>query len=116
MIKKNGSYRSELREKMRGGEGQVEIQHLWQPQDEMKSKNRLFAKLIIHPGSSIGFHKHENEDEVFVVLKGEGEVDDNGVKSTVSAGDSIITGNGAGHSIRCTGNENLEVLAVISAY
>ena len=116
MIRKSGTYQSEIREKMRGGDGQVTIEHFWKPQDDMKSGNRLFAKLIITPGSSIGFHKHENEDEIFVILKGEGEVDDNGTKSHVKAGDSILTGNGAGHSIRCTGNSNLEVIAVITPY
>ena len=116
MIKKDGNFEIVIKEKMRGGEGEVIIEKLWEPEKEMKANNRLFAKLIIKPGCGIGFHKHENEDEVFVILKGTAEVDDNGTTAVLNPGDTILTGNGAGHSIKCAGNETLEVMAVISCY
>lgn len=116
MIKKCGTYTTEVREKMRGGEGKVKIEKFWEPGSELKSKTRLFAKLTIEPGSSIGFHHHDNEEEIFLILKGEAEADDNGKTYCLKAGDSILTGNGAGHSIKAVGNENLEVLAVICGY
>jgi mannose-6-phosphate isomerase-like protein (cupin superfamily) len=72
--------------------------------------------LNLDPGSSIGYHKHDREEEVFVILKGTAEVDDDGSKKILNQGDSILTGNGAGHSIRNIGKEPLEVLAVISSY
>ena len=62
------------------------------------------------------FHRHENEEEVFVILKGIAEVDDNGVKETLYPGDTILTADGAGHSIKAAGDETLEVMAVISCY
>lgn len=31
-------------------------------------------------------------------------------------GDTILTGNGDGHAIRCVGDEPLELIAVISTY
>ncbi len=114
MIKKKTEYKSEVREKMRGGEGKVTIEKLWEPGDEIKAKNRLFAKLILSPGSSIGFHKHENEEEIFVILNGTAEVDDDGVRHRLEKGDSILTGHGKGHSIRSVGDCDLEVMAVIT--
>ncbi len=116
MIRRTGEYTVDVKEQMRGGEGSVKIEHYWHPGIEMKAANRLFAKLTLQPGSSIGFHQHSEEEEVFVILRGAAETDDNGIKTVLNAGDTILTGNGAGHSIKCVSQEPLEVLAVISCY
>ena len=114
MIRKKGQYNTELRPEMRGGTGTVKIEHLLDEAGELRGLNRLFARLTLEPGTSIGFHEHVGEAEVFVVISGTGEIDDNGVKSTVAAGDTILTGFGAGHGVACTGNEPLVMLAVIT--
>ncbi len=116
MIKRHNEYRTELREEMRGGKGTVRIEHFWEPKTEMRSRNRMFAKLTIEPNGSIGFHPHDAEEEVFVVLRGKAEADDNGEVVELNAGDTILTGNGDGHAIRNIGEEPLELLAVISTY
>lgn len=116
MIRKRNEYAVDIREKMRGGDGSIKIEHIWSPEKDMQAKNRLFAILNIEPGNSIGFHNHDKEEEVFVILRGTAEVDDNGKKAVLQKGDSILTGNGAGHSIKCISEEPLEVLAVISSY
>ncbi len=116
MIKRNGNYEKIIKKEMYGGAGEILIEKFWDPETELKANNRLFAKLSIEPGSSIGFHKHDNEEEVFVIIKGIAEVDDNGTKETLNPGDTILTANGAGHSMKSIGDETLEVLAVISCY
>ncbi|MBR2872139.1 MAG: cupin domain-containing protein [Lentisphaeria bacterium] len=116
MIRKAGTYRTELRENMRGGSGTVKIEHFWEPGSEMLAHNRMAARLTLPPGGSIGFHNHENEDEIFVIVKGQAEADDNGKTTLLSAGDPLLTGNGAGHSIRNVGKEDLELVALISTY
>ena len=116
MIKHNGEYKCDIRENMRGGNGSVKIEQLWNPGEELKANNRLFAKLSLEPGSGIGFHNHDNEEEVFVIIKGTAEADDNGKIEILKAGDTILTANGAGHSIKNIGDETLEILAVISCY
>ncbi|MDR0932078.1 MAG: cupin domain-containing protein [Victivallales bacterium] len=116
MIRKNGEYKVEIREAMRGGDGSVKIEEFWAPEVEMRSKNRMFSRLTLNPGCSIGFHTHDNEDEIFVVIRGRAEADDNGKTVSLEPGDTILTGNGDGHAIRCVGNEPLELVAVISRY
>jgi mannose-6-phosphate isomerase-like protein (cupin superfamily) len=116
MIRKSGSYRTEVRENMRGGSGSVKIEHFWEPGKEMLGHNRMAARLTLPPGASIGFHNHDNEDEIFVIVKGQAEADDNGTLSILNAGDTLLTGNGAGHSIRNVGEGELELVAVISTY
>jgi len=49
MIRKNGEFITETREKMRGGEGKVTIEKIWEPGKDLKAKTRLFAKLILEP-------------------------------------------------------------------
>ena len=50
---------------------------------------------------------------MFIVLAGKALVDDNGTQVEVSAGDTILTGNGAGHSVKSLGPETLQLMAII---
>lgn len=116
MIKRNGEYSVETRASMRGGEGEVSIERLWEPGSEMKAANRLFARLTLPAGASIGFHRHDGEEEVFYVLSGTAEMDDDGKKVELRSGDTILTGGGAGHAVKAVGDEPLVMLAVISKH
>jgi len=116
MIKRNNEFDIIVKKNMRNGDGEETIQKIWNEKTELKANTRLFAKLIVGKGSSIGFHKHENEEEVFVILKGQAEMNDNGKIEILNPGDSILTADGAGHSVRSIGEERLEMLAVISCY
>ena len=116
MIKRKKDFEITVLENMRGGDGSVRIERMWSPETELKANNRLFAKLVLKPGSSIGFHHHENEEEVFYVLRGIAEADDNGDTVILNPGDSILTADGAGHSIKSVGEDTLELLSVISCY
>ena len=116
MIKRNGEYPVETRAAMRGGDGEVSIERLWEPGSEMKAANRFFARMTLPVGASIGFHRHEGEEEVFYVLSGAAEMDDDGEKVVLRPGDTILTGGGAGHAVKSVGDEPLEMLAVISKY
>jgi mannose-6-phosphate isomerase-like protein (cupin superfamily) len=103
--------KTEVKEKMRGGDGSAVLLHLV---DCEKEKNiRLLAEVTLEPGSSIGKHNHENETEYYIILSGSGTVDDNGAQTAVKAGDTIITGGGAYHSIANNGTVPLVLHAVI---
>ena len=115
MIRNKKEMKNDERENMRGGKGVVTITHLF-TKDELKSNTRLCAKLTVPPWASIGFHNHIDEEEVFYILSGRGKVDDNGQIREVSAGDAILTGNGAGHSIECISEEPLEIMAMIGCF
>jgi mannose-6-phosphate isomerase-like protein (cupin superfamily) len=115
MLKKEKEMEVEKREKMRGGEGIIEIIHFFK-KEEFKSNVRLCAKLIIPPNCSIGLHQHLDEDEVFIILKGKGILFDGNEEKFVEEKDAILTGNGGSHSIRNTGNDNLEIIAFIAKY
>lgn len=115
MIKKKGLQDMELRENMRDGAGRVMVRHFLKS-EEIKARVRLCAELTLPPGASIGLHDHVGEDEIYIIQKGRGVMMDGGKESTIAAGDAIITGQGASHSIRNTGPENLVVTAMIVKY
>jgi mannose-6-phosphate isomerase-like protein (cupin superfamily) len=115
MIRRTADMATEVREHMRGGQGRVTIRHLFQ-KEEITARTRLCARLTLPPGASIGPHTHEGEDELYVILKGEGLLDDGTARTPVTAGDAILTGKGETHAIANTGREDLDILAVIMLY
>jgi len=114
MIIRRNEMKTEVKEKMRGGEGTAHITHLVSCDSE---KNvRLLAELTLPPGASIGDHAHESEAEYYFILSGNGIVNDDGTDTPVQAGDTVVTKDGASHSIRNTGNVPLVLHAVIVTY
>jgi mannose-6-phosphate isomerase-like protein (cupin superfamily) len=114
MIIAREDMKREQKEKMRDGEGIASFTHLVDCENE---KNiRMLSEISLPPGASIGYHQHNSETEYFLILSGKGTVNDNGTERPVSAGDAIITGNGASHCIKNTGKEPLVFHAVIVTY
>ncbi|HZK53702.1 MAG TPA: cupin domain-containing protein [Desulfosporosinus sp.] len=98
----------------RGGKGELQITHFLEvDNNEFNGKGRLFAKNVLAPGTSIGLHEHTGDTETYVILSGEGLVNDKGDQKAVKSGDVIVTKNGEKHSIENTGTMNLEFLALI---
>jgi len=115
MIHKGSELKTEVREKMRGGDGTVSFYHYFE-KGEFTANVRLCAKLILPPGSGIGTHQHETEDEVYIITRGSGILDDGEQETRVSAGDTVLTGNGQSHAIRNDGTGDLELIAMIMCY
>lgn len=115
MIKRAIEMVEDIKVNMRGGDGQALIKHVYS-NDELKGNSRLCATITLEPGHSIGEHAHVNEEEVYYILKGEATVIDDGTPVVVKAGDSVMTRDGASHSIKNTGTETCEFMAIINMY
>ena len=112
MIRKAADCKKVCNEKMRGGNGTVEITNFASP-EELNNKGRLFANITLRPGCGIGFHMHENESELFYVMDGEALYNDNGTEYVVHAGDVMICPAGTGHAVANNGDADVELCAVI---
>ena len=89
----------EIRENMRGGNGKVYMYPVI-PKEELMGHGRLYAKVVLPPGSSIGVHEHIHETEPYYILEGEGIfVDENGDRVPVKAGDSCTILPGQSHGM-----------------
>lgn len=115
MIKTANEMMTEIKQQMRGGSGSVEMTHIFK-QDELKGKARLVARITLNTGCSIGFHEHAAEEEIYYIISGKGIVNDNGTEREISAGDAVLTGDRASHSIENREKTPLQFLAVILVY
>ncbi|MBU9889062.1 MAG: cupin domain-containing protein [Candidatus Omnitrophica bacterium] len=115
MIRKRHEQETEKRTNMRGGQGTVTVRHYFKP-EEIRARTRLCAEMVLPPGASIGVHDHVDEDELYIIQAGSGVMTDGDRTFAVEAGDAILTGQGASHSIRNNGTADLRVTAIILKY
>ena len=112
MIKKNEKFRSETRSNMRGGDGDITLVHMLE-KDETRGKARLVAHLLLPPGGSIGGHVHDPDAEIFIIVSGVAQLDDNGALHTLNAGDVAYTTAGESHSVTNIGDIELDIIAIV---
>lgn len=111
MIRKFTQMKQSTREHMRGGEKEVAVLDIM---DKGTMEHcRMFSRLTLKSGASIGEHQHTGETEYYWILKGEGIVTESDGEHKVEAGDVVVTGGGASHAIRNDGREDLVFLALI---
>lgn len=68
----------------------------------------------IHPGGSIGIHRHDTSDDVNFVVSGTGKAVCDGVAEELRAGCCHICRKGSEHCIVNTGSEDLVLLTVVT--
>lgn len=116
MIKTAEQMNKIIQVKMRDGDGQATITKVIES-EEMNGKCRLVATITLAPECSIGEHVHENEEEIFYIIKGVATYNDNGEQVTLNAGDSCICLGGQKHSIANRQAEgDLVIFATILTY
>ena len=113
MIRRAQECETEYREHMRYGDGTVQITNFITGPAELNEKGRLFAQITLNPGCSIGYHLHDKDAELFYIMKGTAEYNDNGEIRTVTAGDVTVCPTGESHGIANKTDEVVELVAVI---
>ena len=116
MFKQEKDWKPELRHEVRGGKGDVVFNHIYSKGTELNQNMRLFAKLVLEPGCSIGWHVHENEDEIYYILSGHVRTLDNGEWIELGPGDATICRSGEEHAMECVGPEPCVYLAAVIVY
>lgn len=116
MIKKASDMKAVINIGMRGGNGSVSVKEILL-KGEYKGNAKMIADVTIEPHCSIGEHLHNDEEEIYYILSGTAEYNDNGRKEKLSAGDSCICLGGEKHGIEnVSDSENLRLIAVILKY
>ncbi|MBR6767434.1 MAG: cupin domain-containing protein [Clostridia bacterium] len=110
MITRKDQHSSSIREFMKGGKKHAVMTGLT---PELPAKCRVFSIITLVPGASIGYHVHEGESELFYFMEGCGQVHDDDQIIDITAGDSMTTLSGHGHSVENTGDTDLVILAVV---
>ena len=110
MVYEKSAMTAEERPNMRGGSGTVKMVKLVK---DLPEKARLFNRIVLEKGVSIGEHTHEGETEMFYFISGRGRALDDGVWRDVGPGDAMATPSGHSHGVENTGDEPLVIAAVI---
>ena len=86
-----------VKHEIRGGTGDVYMYHILE-ENELMGHGTLYARVVLPPGSSIGYHRHVGNTEPYYILK---------------AGDVCVIACGESHGMENTGKEDLEIMALI---
>ena len=82
-----------------GGKGLTTIHHIVSSEELMDAAS-MYAKVVLAPGASIGWHRHTGETEPYYVLEGKGVfVDNDGTRTEVGPGDCCVIENNQCHAI-----------------
>lgn len=104
------------REKVAGGEGVLsgKFSHTRNDAPEDWAIKEI-GWMTLKPGASIGMHKHEANEDTYIIIAGEGIFTDNaGNETKVKAGDITIARKGDQHALKNSGNEDLIFLDIIA--
>jgi len=90
------------------GEGTIQFVEIF---NRFTTPVRHFHYTILPPGTSIGAHKHGNDEEFYVILEGTGQMLDEGEIKPVQAGDVIMNPPHGEHGLTNTSaTEPLKIL------
>ena len=111
MIKNYLRSKKQLQERSHGGTGNVELYEIWDASD-FKSGVDFCDRVVIPTGSTIGYHRHGNNEEMYVLLEGEGLMTIDGEEVKVSKGDMILNPAGGEHGLVNNSSEDIDLLVI----
>jgi mannose-6-phosphate isomerase-like protein (cupin superfamily) len=78
--------------------------------DELSSNLRFLTYMEIPAGSSIGYHKHGENEEVYIILEGNGIITVDNQEKEVVKGDMIVNKPHQSHGLSNSGKDLLKIL------
>ena len=111
MIKNYLTTKKQRQKSSHGGTGAVDLYEIWENSD-FKSDVDFFDRVVVPPGSTVGFHKHGKNEEMYIVLEGTGLMKIENKEISVSKGDMILNPVGGRHGLVNNSSENIDLLVV----
>lgn len=96
--------------KLRGGEGTCTLFKL----EELPVQYKMFAKIVIHPNSSIGLHYHIGDEEIIYCLEGKGKVIVEKETKELLPGMINICKENHQHSVINDSDEDLVIIGIVT--
>lgn len=94
-----------------GGSGEIEHFRVFD-EDTFATNLCLVAADVIPPSASIDEHFHAHDEEMYIVLEGEGVVTVDGKDKHVEQGDVVLVTPGHSHGIRNDASISLKILVI----
>ena len=113
LIRRKEDRKKVVKEEVQKGPGHL-ISLVGVEQDsEMWNRGRMLNENVLEKDCGVGYHVHQGDGEIYVILSGEAEYNDNGTVTTVRAGDVCFTDSGEGHSMKNLRDEPLVLVALV---
>jgi mannose-6-phosphate isomerase-like protein (cupin superfamily) len=94
-----------------GGQGAVDLYEIWGRSD-FKSSVDFMDRVVIPPKSTIGYHRHGNNEEMYIVLGGQGTMTINDEPVTVRKGDMILNPAHGEHGLVNDSESEIDLLVI----
>lgn len=93
-------------EQFKGGDGQMVMKCM------MANGKKLMLNRLT-PGSGIGYHTHEQDEEIMFIVSGQGHYDMDGAREDIQAGQAHYCPKGHSHAMYNDGEDDLVFFAVV---
>ena len=113
MIKNYISCEKFIDENSHGGKGSIEIQKVFRSED-LNGVWDFALRVIMPPDSSMGLHRHTDEEEIYIILSGHGLMTIDGKQQSVVEGDMILNRPFGEHGLLNNSDKEI-VLLIIQA-
>jgi len=94
-----------------GGEGSIEIYRAFRRKD-FKGAWDFAIRVVMPPGTSMGEHSHGDDEEMYIILQGEGTMIIEGKEQRVTSGDMIVNKAFGTHGLVNTSEKDIELLII----
>lgn len=111
MIKNFYTAAKQLQESSHGGTGPVDLYEIW-GSDNFQSNIDFCDRVVIPPGSTIGYHRHGNNEEMYILLDGEGMMTIDEKEFTVRKGDMILNPAGGSHGLLNNSDQDIDLVVI----
>ena len=111
MIRNFLTRKTETVDNMHEGLGSIKEQKLFEPSD-FKGAWDFAVRLVMPPKTSIGLHRHGDNEEMYIILSGEGLMTLEDKERRVSQGDMILNQPGGQHGLLNDTDSELELLVI----
>jgi len=87
------------------GDSLVKVVNIYDKKD-LTTPLQFIHFTVLPPNTSIGLHTHGNDEEIYVVMEGDGVMEVDGQKVQVSQGDTILNRPFGSHALYNTSDNN----------
>lgn len=104
-----------IQKKCHNGKGHIIFRELFNKKN-FRSKLSFLHETIIPPKSTIGYHEHIDNEEIYYIISGKGLMEVDGKVKTVTSGDAVITHGGSKHGLINNSSKNLHIIVFEASY
>jgi len=101
----------QAQESSHGGDGPVDLYEVWS-KDDFESAIDFFDRVVVKPGSTVGTHRHGDNEEMYVILSGTGTMTIDGTPTRIKAGDMILNRAGGEHGLVNDSDADIDILVL----